>query len=499
MGYKFRRNSIAALTSVVVLATLSQSALVLKAEDFEVINNVGDITPFFAEGDVSLELEAFINKYNSSDSEKMIPLPYVTQNPDMPMGCEIATLSMMFKNWGIDASKNDIWKRLKGYKKYWNYGETPSIAHAEVKRYNPKATKFSIIFPEQIVPIINEILIEKGRDDLVATAVYDYTMNDLDHSISNYNAPFAIFGGSPISAGGHVVLYLGNNVTHDPWKSYGPYRSYKRDKLEYAIKDGGKYDDGWHVKGQTYGFVILKKSDFEEWKQFGRANSPKLKFGTNYTKKQATQRNTKIKYSSKKKYKLANLYLIAAKDGNVFIAYRKKIKKKPVTYGYVPIGKTKPVYRDIQILSKEKVWKIIPKNLSSSQKKKGISYKTLLGYMTPIIEELKLELAETLQANTTYEDNGITPYNVIPEEIDVEVPEITEEEMLESIEDEVVDEVEEENPLAQVTRRTNGKYVIDISSVKGQEPLWQYLDEYYQITHYFNPKDITVKDEDKLA
>ena len=512
MGHKLQKFFTVVLTGTVILVALLQNGFLLQAENFDVVNNTIDSTSVFSQVNVYGELEAYTTKYNSSDSTKKIDLPYVTQNPDMPMGCEIATLSMMLNNWGISASKNDIWKRLKGYKKYWNYGETPSIAHAEIKRYDPKSNKkFSIVFPEQIVPIINEILKENGRSDLIATAVYDYTMEDLDHSISNYDAPFAIYGGAPISSSGHVVLYLGNNTTHDPWLFYGPNRIYNRANLEYAINDGGKKDNGWHVTNHSYGFVILKKSDFEEWKKYGRTNSSKLKFGSNYSKTQAIQRKTKIKYSSKKNYKLDTLYLITGKDGKVFIAYRKKIKKKPVTYGYIPIGKTKPVYKDSQILAKEKVWKIIPKNLSSSQKKKGITYKTLLSYMTPVIEERKLKFAETQNVNPTTEDFGITTSIVLPEVTDLEVPEVSEEEMLETIEEEIPEDfeevVEEVTPSDQETQEisywnigpNNGKQDTNKTMYVSEElrqELLQYLEDYHNIEHYFNPEDIILKDEE---
>jgi len=517
MGYKLQKLFIVVLTSIVSLVALLQNGFVLQAENLDVVSNFTDTTSVFSQVNVSSGLEAYTTKYNSSDSTKKIELPYVTQNPDMPMGCEIATLSMMLKNWGINASKNDIWKRLKGYKKYWNYGETPSIAHAEIKRYDPKSNKkFSIVFPEQIVPIINEILKENGRSDLIATAVYDYTMEDLDHSISNYDAPFAIYGGAPIGSSGHVVLYLGNNTTHDPWLSYGPNRIYTRANLEYAINDGGKKDNGWHVTNHSYGFVILKKSDFEEWKKYGRSNSSNLKFGSNYSKTQAIQRKTKIKYSSKKSYKLDSLFLITGKDGKVFIAYRKKIKKKPVTYGYIPLGKTKPVYKDSQILAKEKVWKIIPKNLSSSQKKKGITYKTLLSYMNPVIQERKLKFAETQNINPTTEDLGMTTSIVLPETTDLEVPEVIEEEMLENIEEEVQEDFEEivneeEEPSDEVTQEISYWDIISPSYAKEQDTektiyvseelrqeLLQRLENYHYIEYYFSLEDTILKDEENI-
>ena len=313
--------------------------------------------------------KAYQEKYRNRNSKKSLRVPYVAQVPEMAMGCEIASSSMMLKKWGINVSKSYIYRKIQSYRSQWTFNETPSIAYSRVKAYNPYGSGFSILFPEQIVPIINEILKEKGRDDLVATAIYNYTMSDMDHIISNYGAPIVIYGGYPITSNGHVALYIGNNIILDPLVEFGTRRHFSRGTLWYAISDGGKDDNRWHVTGQTYGFVILKKTDYEELKEFS-----KIKLGSQATKTQIVQRKTKITVSSGKKYKLEDLYLVKNEDGSAFVGYRKKVETKPTKYTYIPIEQDGLFNSNQKVISKEKLWEVFPQKLSAKQKEDGLTY-----------------------------------------------------------------------------------------------------------------------------
>ena len=353
--------------------------------DMKILQNiVNDIKK--AEEDLAIEeafevaKKAYQEKYRKRNSNKSLRVPYVAQVPEMAMGCEIASSSMMLKKWGINVSKSYIYRKIQSYRSQWTFNETPSIAYSSVKAYNPYGSGFSILFPEQIVPVINEILVEKGREDLVATALYNYTMSDMDHIVSNYRAPIVIYGGYPITSNGHVALYIGNHIILDPLVEFGTRRHFSRGTLWYAISDGGKDDNRWHVTGQTYGLVILKRTDYEELKEFS-----KIKLGSQATKTQIIQRKTKITVSSGKKYKLEDLYLVKNENGNVFVAYRKKVETKPVKYAYIPIEQDGSFESNQKILSKEKLWEILPQKLSAKQREKGLTYDELCNIIESLV------------------------------------------------------------------------------------------------------------------
>ena len=334
---------------------------------------------------------AYNEKYSRSEAKKTLLVPYIPQIPDMHMGCELASSSMMLEKWGISVSKAIILEKLQSYRPQWTFYETPSAAYSEINAYNPHSSKFSIVFPEQMVPVINEILKEQGRRDLVATAIYDFTMNDLDHLVSNYKAPVVIYGGYPIDEHGHVVLYVGNNIVRDPWTPYGSTRHFSRDSLWYAMSNGGNEDDRWHVTGQTYGFVVLRKKDYEELKKFS-----KIKLGSQTTKAQIAQRKTKVTATKGKKYKLEDLYLITRVDGSVFVGYRRKTYTKPTKFVYLPVEDTEPVSISQKFMSKEKIWEIFPKKLSSSQRKKGLTYDEVYEIIEPLMYTREKSVDEDL-------------------------------------------------------------------------------------------------------
>ena len=335
----------------------------------------------------------YLEKYSERKSKTSLRVPYIPQVPDMHMGCEIASLSMMLRKWGIRVSKGSIYRKLQSYRSKWTFNESPSIAYSEIKSYNPHSSRFSIIFPEQMVPIINEILKEKGRDDLIATAIYNYKMSDLDHFVSNYKAPVVIYGGYPIDDHGHVVLYVGNNIIRDPWTPYGSTRYFSRSSLWYAIRNGGYGDNNWHVTGQTYGFTIVKKADYEELKNFST-----VKLGSQATKAQILQRKTKIEVSSGKKYKLDELYLVTREDGSVYVGYREKVEGNPTNYVYNPIDDNERFDINQKIESKEKLWEIFPKKLSSAQRKAGLTYEELYTIIEPLMTPKEKAINEDLMA-----------------------------------------------------------------------------------------------------
>ena len=255
-----------------------------------------DNKQYFYENHPEIYLNYLINQipgsFNSGNKE--LKVPYISQLPSMPMGCELASILMLFYHSDVRYTLNDngdkipitlnsIWKKIDSSRP-WLHERTSDKNWNWVKNYNPNTTNgvFSILMVEQFFGPITQILNETGQDDWIPVELQDYTFNELKLVISRYNAPVIIYAGGPVASTGrgHVVVAVGfdeNGVWYiDPAKGL----KYKSNEDFYNSILGTKAgDDFWHekpeldehlrLKGGIYGFILLTQKDYEEFKHLG--------------------------------------------------------------------------------------------------------------------------------------------------------------------------------------------------------------------------------------